>query len=327
MSGHSAAGEIPEAAVIEDEAAGWVVDRGNQQTWTPERQAELDFWLARSVAHRVAFVRIESSWKRADRLAALRGPMREVPARTATPKDVWGRIAAVFGFAIVTGLFATNYFSQPDTQLIETPKGGQERLLLADGSQIELNTESAIRIGLRNNRRSVELLRGEAYFQIRHDRNHPFVVRVADHKIIDLGTRFTVRTAHGSLQVALLEGRVRLDSASAPDHLRSVTLLPGEVAVATAEAIRVNRVSAGELADRLAWQHGGLVFHNTSLADAVAEFNRYGGQPLVLKNLQAAGLTINGRFRVSGAEDFASNVHELFGLRVEHRNGAIVLTR
>lgn len=62
---------------IEDLAAGWVVDRCNQSDWTLERQAMLDAWLAQSVAHRVAYVRIEASWRRSDRLAALRRPMLE----------------------------------------------------------------------------------------------------------------------------------------------------------------------------------------------------------------------------------------------------------
>ena len=104
---------VGSTTTIEDIAAGWVVDRCNQSDWTQERQATLDAWLAQSVAHRVAYVRIEASWRRSDRLAALRGPMRERFDPSSPSKIFWGRIVALFGLVIVTGVFAANQLIQP----------------------------------------------------------------------------------------------------------------------------------------------------------------------------------------------------------------------
>jgi transmembrane sensor len=318
---------VSDAMAIEMCAADWVADRRNTAEWTAERQAELDAWLARSVAHRVAFLRIDATWQRTDRLAALRQPMREAEPRSTPNKQLWSRIAAAIGLVAVIGVVGQSYFTRPEGQVIETPKGGQERLGLADGSQIVLNTDSAVRVNLGARARSVELLRGEAYFQVRHDAQRPFVVTVGGHRIVDLGTKFLVRMAPKSLQVALLEGSARLENANASAKKDAVILTPGDVAVATAGATHVTRKTDREISERLAWQRGAVVFHNARLADAVAEFNRYGGPQLVIADPQAEKLTINGTFLTTGAEDFAAITHEIFGLKTEHKDGHIVLSR
>jgi transmembrane sensor len=318
---------VSDAMAIEMCAADWVADRRNAAEWTADRQAELDAWLARSVAHRVAFLRIDATWQRTDRLAALRQPMRETQTRSAPNKQMWARIAAAIGLVAVIGVAGQNYLARPEGQLIETPKGGQERLGLADGSQIVLNTDSAVRVNLEPHKRSVELLRGEAYFQVRHDASRPFVVTVGGHRIVDLGTKFLVRMAPKSLQVALLEGSARLENANASAKKDAVILTPGDVAVASNGATHVTRKTDREISERLAWQRGAIVFHNARLADAVAEFNRYGGPQLVIADPQAEKLTINGTFLTTGAEDFAAITHEIFGLKTEHKDGHIVLSR
>src|SRR5262249_53924648 len=194
------------------------------------------------------------AWNRADRLAALRMPMRTQASPESARRLPWPRIAVVVGVAILSGLFAANYFLSPNGKIVETPKGGQERLTLIDGSHIELNTDTAIRIDYRENKRSIALLRGEAYFQVKHDAQRPFVVNVAGHQIVDLGTKFVVKMAAKSFQVALLEGSARLENENGAQG-RAIVLSPGDVAVATATTTNVTRRPERELTERLAWQH------------------------------------------------------------------------
>lgn len=316
-----------DAELVELQAAEWAADCHNAKDWSPQRQTDLEAWLAKSIAHRVAYLRIDASWKRADRLAALRRPMREGVGRVPSRKVFWTRIATALGLAIVSGVFASSYFTRPRGQLVETPAGGQERLTLADGTQIELNTNTAVRIDFSAHSRAVALLRGEAVFQVRHDATRPFVVSVADHRIEDIGTKFLVRMAPKSFQIALLEGSARLTSNNSGAGQHPMVLSPGDVAVATANSTQIMRKTQRELSDRVAWQHGSIVFHNERLADALAEFNRYGGPRLVLTDNSAAKLKINGTFRTNGAEDFAAITHEIFGLLVNHQDGTIVLSR
>ena len=328
MSASSEGGECPsETMAIEDSAADWAAGRRVSDDWTPERQGELDAWLAQSLAHRVAYLRIEATWHRTDRLAALRQLMRDPADRSASRKALWTRIAAAFGFVVLSGVVAANRLTSTHGQLIETPKGGQERLTLADGSQIELNTDTAILVDLSAETRAVEFMRGEAFFQIKHDAARPFVVTAAGHRIVDLGTKFLVRMAPQSLRVALVEGSARLESATTQSQQRAVVLLPGDVAVATADMTNISKESEPELSESLAWQRGSIMFRNEQLADAVAEFNRYGGPQLIVGNADAARLRINGTFLTTGAQDFAGITHEIFGLHVEHRNGSIILSR
>ena len=66
---------------------------------------------------------------------------------------------------------------------------------------------------------------------------------------------------------------------------------------------------------------------HASLAEAVAEFNRYGVVKLVIADPHAGKLTINGAFRTTGAENFAGVAHEIFGLHVDRRDNDIILSR
>ncbi len=183
---------------------------------------------------------------------------------------------------MAAALLAENYFTRAGGEIIETPKGGHESLTLADGTHVELNTDSAISVHLSSGARDVELLRGEASFQVKHDATRAFVVTVAKRRIVDLGTKFLVRLSQGSVEVALLEGRARLEGDTNTSQQRAIELSPGDVAVATEYGTRVSVRSKQELLDRLAWQHGMIVLHDETLAHAAEEFNRYGGQKLIV---------------------------------------------
>src|SRR5580692_1843737 len=312
---------------IEQRAADWAVLRRNRRDWTVGRQAELDAWLSQSLAHRVAYLRIDAMWQRTERLAALRTPMRPLQEVRVSRKSWWSRIAEVVGVAAISGLFVTQYLQRPRAQFVETPKGGRERLTLADGSQIELNTDTAVLLTIQPNARNVQLLRGEAYFQVNHDASRPFIVTIGNHRIVDLGTKFVVRADPGRIKVTLVSGTARLEEAGTQGENRSVVLTPGEVAIATVDTTRVSKRTSRELSESLAWQRGSVVFHNELLSNAAAELNRYGGPTLIVADSATAKLTISGTFLTNNTEEFAGAARELFGLRVEHRNGSVVLSR
>lgn len=316
------------ALVIEDKAAEWVAESHDPECWTVERQDELNAWLGQSLSHRVAYLRMEATWRRTNRLIALRAPMQAPSSPNNNSRGIHlARVVGSLCLVALTAVLIANYPRGPHGQLIETPKGGQERLALADGSQIELNTDSAIRLNIGSTHRWVELVRGEAFFSVKHDASRPFVVTAAGHTITDLGTKFLVGTASDSLRVSLVEGQARLETAPNDTQQRAVVLSSGDVAIATAEMTKVLKKSSRELTESLAWQHGLIVFHSTPLADAVAEFNRYGGTQLIVTDRAAAKLTINGTFRFTSAENFAASTREIFNIKVTHKNGTIILSR
>ncbi len=301
-------------------AADWV-QRRRFWKWTDENQAELDAWLAQSMAHRVAYWRLNATVDRTERLTALRPalPEQNVPFWSRHGWPIVFRAAAALVIATALGAGVMDYLSKPEAQTFATTVGGREVIRLKDGSQIELNTDTVLKIAPGTTARSVTLEKGEAYFQIKHDAAHPFSVAVGNNRIVDLGTRFLVRKDETSLEVSLLEGRARFDAQSAQAHPSSIDMKPGDVVVAKNNAVILLRKPEHILAEQLGWRNGVIVFDSTALANAAAEFNRYGGKKLVIADTAAARLKIEGTFQLNNVEAFADAVQVAFGLHVETR--------
>jgi transmembrane sensor len=213
-----------------------------------------------------------------------------------------------------------------ENQTFATTIGGREALSLVDGSKIELNTDTVLRMAEGSSQRKVWLDKGEAYFDIKHDAAHPFVVMVGSHRITDLGTKFIVRQDGDRVEVKLLEGSARLD---ANDGARSQTavLKPGDVAIATADAMSVTKKPLKELANELGWRRGVLMFDHTTLAEAVVEFNRYNRQKIVIADPQIARLEIGGTFPSDDVKLFGRAAHIALGLHVEERNNTVIISQ
>jgi transmembrane sensor len=169
----------------------------------------------------------------------------------------------------------------------------------------------------------VWLERGEAYFQVKHNSENPFVVYAGHHRVTDLGTKFLVRRDPGRLEVALIEGSVRFGAAAG--NAQSALLKPGDVATATTGTMFVAKESLKRLDNELSWRRGLLVFKHTTLAAAASEFNRYNRQQLIIADPAAASLTIDGTFPVNNVGDFAKLAEVVLGLKVEHHGGEIVI--
>lgn len=311
---------------IRARAAEWLARRVSEN-WSREDQEELDNWIAQSPAHRVAYLRVNAAWSHTYRLAALRGAQPEQPAA----KRNWTlplAIAASFALAVIVSATAAYVLRKPTDRIYTTPVGGHETISFADGSKIELNTDTVLRARMTTNARTIWLEKGEAFFQVKHDAAHPFVVLAGDHRITDLGTKFLVRRDPARLEVALLEGRVRFGEANDGAQSQSRLLVPGEVATATSSTMFVTRETTRQLARELSWRHGVLVFDKTPLADAASEINRYNRQAkLVIADPAAAGITIDGAFPANDIRVFLEAAQTLFGLRVEKHGDQIVISR
>ena len=309
---------VTETAAIEARAAEWL-QRRHFWNWTEADEAALNAWLAQALAHRIAYWRLNAGFTRTDRLVALRQPAHEA----ATPRlllPLYTKIAAVIGVIAILGAVSANSLLQARERNYSTGIGGRETVSFADGSRIELNTNTALRTRMTTNERIVWLDRGEAFFQVKHDSTHPFIVFAGKHRVTDLGTKFSVRKDSGRLEVAVMQGKVRFSAASDRLHAPSALLTPGDVAVATADSISVTRKSSQELVNELGWRSGLLVFRHATLGEAAAEFNRYNRIKLVIPDPATAQLKIYGVFRADNIEDFTRLAQMVLGLRVA-RNG------
>ncbi len=313
------------ATGIDQRAASWLI-RQREHAWTDEDQTALDAWLGESWAHAAAYWRVKAAWGYADRIAMLpRAPEEPRGARRFFP----AALKAAAGLAVVAalGAGALSLRQSPQERTYATLVGGHEKISFADGTEIELNTDTVIRARMTTASRTIWLDKGEAYFAVRHDPAHPFIVYAGNRRITDLGTHFVVRHDTGRTEVAVTQGRVRFDAQEGAPDTRVATLTPGDVAVAIGSAMSLTHRSTRELSNDLSWMHGQLIFKHTALGDAVAEFNRYNQTKLVIADPSVAALEIRGKFRTQDAALFARVVRDALKLKVENDGGEIVISR
>lgn len=308
------------AQTINSRAADWVIAK-REHEWTDALQAELNAWLAQSPAHLVAYLRIDSAWSRADRLNALRPSA--APPDTGRIRPLLVRVATVFAALLVVGVVASPFVHLGnDAKTYSTALGGHTTITLNDGSQVELNTDTVVRISDKKDERRVWLDRGEAYFDVRHDPAHPFLLSIGDHRVVDVGTKFTARRDALQTRIAIAEGSVRFEPAASGKQL---TLVRGDVLVATPQTVSVSKESAEDVAVTLGWRSGVVTFRHSTLADAAAEINRYGAKRIVVADSAARNMKISGTFPIRNATLFAHLVSVGLGLRVEDRNQDVIV--
>lgn len=249
------------------------------------------------------------------------------PRRQETKSRLPGLAAAI---AVVAVSLALGWrLHSPTVQRVAygTPVGALETTSLADGSEATLSSDSRIVVALSGRERRIELERGEAFFHAAKDPARPFVVAAAGHQAIAVGTRFAVRRDADGVRVVVTEGLVRLESAPGPDGLRQpTTLLPaGSVALASAHGVVVQSGTVDQARQALSWRDGFLAFHDTSLAAAAAEFNRYNARKIVIADPSVGALRVGGSFRWANAEAFVRLLEQGFPVRAEYGDAAIVL--
>jgi len=311
---------------IESEAANWL-QRQQFWKWTSDDQAQFDAWLSQTTAHRIAYVRVSEAWNRTHRLTILRPPLsRGVSTQTGRKfPSLFKAIAAAFAICVM-GSGAYLYMSPPRERVIATAVGEHRLVTLPDGSTIELNTDTAIRLSQVDGTRSIKLDRGEAYFDVRHDDTRPFTVTVGTRRLTDLGTKFVVHAEPNRLDISVVEGRVLFDAQQ--DSGRKIALLTaGDKLVATANEITRSKEALPELSAQLGWRRGVLVFKNTPLVEAIAEFNRYHDRKLVISDAHVARMTIGGTFATDNIAAFTEVAQDVLGLHAVTRGNETMLSR
>ena len=363
---------------IEQTAAAWLARRDGGD-WRERDRSRLDEWLAESIAHRVAFLRLEAAWAHSGRLQALGAGIQAgvIPARgqwsrapldrhvdmpglgagktnnkggdppvrsTEDPLELrhlvfaprvarkpsrlprYLGVAASLMLAVSLGWGWARY-TMVEQAAYSTPMGSVQTVLLSDGSQATLSSDSRIRVAFSHGRRHIDLQQGEAYFEVSKDPARPFVVVAGERQVVAVGTRFAVRRDHADLRVVVTEGIVRLQpgstgKAGAPPP----TLLPaGSRALASAQGVQVHSGSVEDAERALEWRDGYLAFRNSTLADAAAEFNRYNARKIVMGDTQTAALRVGGNFRWSNTETFVRLLEQGFPVRAEREPERIVL--
>lgn len=228
------------------------------------------------------------------------------------PRQRWTVGLAFAGIAATA--FTVWMMAEPTYQ---TPVGGQVTQRLADGTQVRLNTDTALKVRFEGGVRRVELQRGQAFFDVAHDTARPFIVVAGDTQVRAVGTRFDVLREATGVRVVLAQGKVTVSQKGAVGS--PVPLTPGQSLTTGSTSVPPHAVVSTDLAVATAWTSGHISFRATPLKEAVAEVNRYHRSKIVLGDDVPADARVNGDFPVDAPEAFVSAVTTLYGLRIERR--------
>jgi len=330
------------AQVAAREAARWLACETLDE---PPHREQFAAWLNESPAHREAWIQAHQMWavfddaEDSDLIAAMARAARQAGPEPAA-RAMWPRLvaacaaialvaAALFGGA-QRGWFdhaagpvqvATNeapsLTAEGKADYI-TGKGQKSVVDLPDGTRVTLDVDSAIDVVFTAGRRDVRLLNGRAFFDVAHDRAHPFGVRARERVVTALGTQFDVRVTPGELSVVLAQGSVSVASAQGGPPIRPVILKPGQAFVAGADA--AGRVSSVDLDQALAWKQDVVEFHDQSLSDAVKILNRYTRAQIVIRDPKVAALRITGVFKTGDIDRFGRAVSQVLPVRMVARD-------
>lgn len=311
---------------IEMRASRWLAAR-DAGSLTSVQLEEFNRWLDADIRHRVAYLKLESHWRRAEKLRDLR-PLDGEPDANLLQPATRRRWPLALAASLLVALLGAGWMYQQhwSWKRFETPVGGLSRIVLEDGSVMDLNTDSDVRVRMRDGQRQIRLVRGEGRFQVAHDVSRPFTVEAAGTAVRAVGTQFTVRL-RGTEQVDVLvsEGKVAVASAGARNSPATPQLGAGDAAVVVDDQVSVTRVEPQLLARRMAWTAGRLEFRGESLGEAIAEFNRYNRRQIRLASAELASLRVGGNFAATDPESFAGALASAFKLRVLADAQAIVL--
>lgn len=281
---------IPER--VREQAIDWLL-RSRSDAFTEKDRADLDAWLEENPLHARAYLNVTEHWQWLDRFKTAPFPAREAALhyrKRPAARPLWSYAAAAM---VVIGVIYGTFSADGGlglTHTYRTATGERQTVTLADGSRIELNTGTEVRVRFNRSRRQVDLLHGEAFFTVRHDGDRPFEVAAGNGVIRDLGTAFNVYVKPERVDVTVEEGRVSVETR---EDRRDLT-------AGQQTAYRDGAFIAADgrsIASATAWRQGLLSFQGLRLDEALAEIGRYHDVAIRVPDPELAKLRVNGTFR------------------------------
>jgi transmembrane sensor len=211
-----------------------------------------------------------------------------------------------------------------------TDVGERSDLVLADGSRITLNTASAVHADYSGPDRRITLIRGEAFFDVAKDATRPFIVVAGSRQVIAVGTEFDVRLQESKLRVTLVEGKVRVAAESSPAIVADARFRPVSGVTLEAGSALIVQEDGSEVVERVdvmaatSWRDGKLIIDGESLAQVVAEMNRYSREKLEIANPALEGRKVSGVFETTSGPAFAEALEAYKIARVSQRTATTI---
>lgn len=309
---------------IEAEAADWLAAL---ECGTADRQA-FEQWRAGDPAHALAFVRLSQIWQDLDGLreSGLSGPPA-APTEERAPTGVDRRRSLMLGFAglVAVGLGGLGWTAAAAAHDAETGVGERQRIVVAEGIALELNTDSHVKWRHRDGAYDIDLLRGEVSVE-RQPGSAPCRLHCGQSDVeLAAGGRMNARLGPGGVDLAILEGGATVRNPASPAALRLPAMRKASVGGGVKPAVlAISQLEAGAVS---AWQQGQVQFNGETLERAVAEYNRYLSRPLEISDPSIRGLRLGGRFSATDPDDFCRALADIYGVSARFDSDRIRLAR
>ncbi|WP_116812839.1 FecR family protein [Steroidobacter cummioxidans] len=218
----------------------------------------------------------------------------------------WAIAASSCLIAILVAWFALGLRGD----VIESKQAERRQVMLEDGTVVQLEPETRLRVKFEDQLRRVELEHGRALFRVAKNPQRPFLVSAEQTSVRAVGTAFGVESGSRGVVVTVAEGKVAvIDSPKAQASGGEIFLTAGQqVTVQDSGAVAPVRVV--DTTRALAWAQGQLVFENDTLADVVREFNRYNRVQLSITDAELAARKVSGVFEATDSETLLAFIRE-----------------
>ena len=289
--------ESKQANITATQAAYWRAQLSSDLV-TDRHRREFEVWLSERPENKAAWLEINAFWYGLDNLteADVTGAEnnRVIAVKTPAPIRPNSRFTRpVLAIAASLLLLVSIAYTQAGFYFADytTVPGKQRNLILADGSTILMNTDTAISVNYSTQQRHITLHDGEAYFVVAADAKRPFQVQTEYGTVRALGTAFNIKIREQQETVTVYQHAVKVTT----EHGEVLENLPEGQAVVFTETV-IDPVKTGTLQRTKAWRDQRMIFQDRPLADVIAELNRYRSGRIIIMNNAIKKLPVTGVF-------------------------------
>jgi transmembrane sensor len=265
---------------------------------TEQHRRDFEIWLAERPENKIAWLEINTFWAGLDSLTE--ADMSEVKNSPVTvfkapgpikPSSPFIRPALAIAASLL--LMVSLIYAQAGFYFADytTAPGRQRNVILADGSTIIMNTDTAISVDYSAQHRQITLHDGEAYFIVAPDANRPFEVLTHSGQVRALGTEFNIKTRQKDVTVTVYQHAVRVTA----ENGKTLESLSEGQQVAFSDNT-LNPVISADLQRGKAWRHQSMIFQDKPLAEVIEELNRYRSGRIIVMNNHIKTLPVTGVF-------------------------------
>ena len=287
-------------------------------------------WTAEDERHLQAFEHVSALAERFGQLDRVsRQALISTFSRPAAPPRRWFPLAAAASIAavVLSGALYIGWTRFGNaTQVLQSAVAQNRNFTLPDGTKVALGGASTLTVQYSRDRRSVELNGGEAFFDVVHDAQRPFVVKAGEVSVHDIGTAFDVRRTGERVMVAVTQGRVAIADLRAGANQNKMLEATAGQRVSfdpDATAMAIDTIAP---AQATAWRSDRLEFIDEPLSVVIANLNRYTNKPVHILDADLNALTYTGTVRADAIDSWVSALPEVFPLQVSKEADRVTLS-